>query len=832
MKKAKLFSSILATALAGILCFSVAACDDNPKPSENSGEQGGTVNPSAPAVSISIGAGAPTEIRKGEQVTLTVTVTNTDNKNYTWSVTDSTGAASDILAVSAENAVTVEKDVQLNTPVTVTATSEADPTKSASHTFTVIPSIAGQVGELTAEALEAVSGSNITVSGTVTDYYEDLQYSANNVTTVYNSVVKMSDGAWYGEWSAEEEGNNVIVNNYRAGDQYGNLGHALVSVYIDKDNEVAERAETNYQSIPLIWENQHLYNHLGELGTNISKKFVHDVDTDEYIYQIEPSGAYDTDASPDEYLMAYLAVSLTPMIEAGENFTQFRLKMTDGAITGIWAQTAVATVTAGDGETVLERSYTEVELTISDVGTTEVPKPAKYTIPEGDAEYFEYLEQAVGTMKAAKNFTFVAKETAVDAVDWSEGDYDIESAGGGIATVSSVVPLADTAQYYHKQTASQPPKDLGSSTGTIGYVTENAAIFETVGKYSASMDGLDYHFGYSGYRQFDGYYEVVDDEQVYTSVKGLIGVERRQGNFFEVAMPQWDFDPAIFEYIGSHNVGSSSNRTEVHDFILRDSFITNDVSRQISAHDYAEDGEGMPFNTLTISVALDADGNAYIYSTEFPYNVSGVGTGYITTTYKNVGNTTLLANAFDEGYYIERVWRDTWNKYTTHDYNPTHTSGESSDADAETVLRHMFPKLTNLNQLPAPSIIMEHICDDVNGPWFDYSLNDDGSLKREEFSFNCAMNDDDPRLDRNGIVIDIEAILGESGELSQDILKVSGWEYDRQNSGYRTAGNPTTSYFATYFNESLGIMLVVENNHTKNFFFDFYALGKWSLNRD
>lgn len=840
MKKAKLFSSILATALAGILCFSVAACDDDPEPSQSgnvpgqSQEEGsGQTNPPpAPAVSISIGAGAPMEIRKGEQVTLTVTVTNTDNKNYTWSVTDSTGAASDILAVSSENVVTVEKDVQLDTVVTVTATSEADPTKKASHTFTVKPNITGQVGNLTAEALTAISGPNLTVTGTVTDYYEDLQYSANNQTRVYDSVVKMSQDAWYGEFSAQGEG-DVISSNYRAGEQYGSLGHALMSVYIDKNNEVAERAETNYQSVPLIWENQHLYNHLGNLGTDISKKFTYDATNDEYIYNIEPSGAYDTDASPDEYLMAYLAVSLTPMLEGGDNFMQFRLKMTGDKITGIWAQTAVGTVTAGDGETVLERSYTEVELTISEVGTTVVPNPAPYEAPD----YAEYLEAAIDQMKAADNYTFTAIETSVSAPSYDEGDYEMESVSGGVSTIAAAVPLA-TDQYYFKHAASRSP--LGG-TGTTGYVTKDAAVFESIGMYSASMDGQDYNFNYTGYKQHyadadktqPDYFEVLDDEQVYTSVKGLIGVERRNGNYFEKAMPQWDFAPEIFEALNPVPRSINGVRYTLYTYVLRDTFITHEVTREIAADNNARNGEAMPFSTLTISVLVDADENVTLYQTEYPYGYSDY-TGFITTTYSNFGTTELLKDAFntEKGYYVERQWRDTWGKYTAHDYNPDHVHGQGHDESAETVLRHMFPKITDINsQLPAPSILMELISDDVNGPWFDYSLNDDGTLKREEFSFNCAMNNDDVRLDRNGVVIDIEAILGQDGTLSQEVLKVSGWAYSPSNSGYRTEGNPTSSYFATYVNQTLGIMLVVENNHTKNFFFDFYKMGDWSLNR-
>lgn len=808
MKKTKFFKSV-AIALICILCLSVAACNDgggrkDPDPKTDP-------KPEKPEINISIGAGAPNEIKMGEQVTLTVTVTNTTNKKYTWSVTDSNGAVSDILTVSSDNVVTVAKAVTMDVIITVTATSDADNTKKASHTFTVKPNASGSVNNLTADMFKAISGPNLTVKGTVTDYFEDLSYSSNNEETVYNSIVMMDTNAWYGEFSAEGK-NNPIISNYRAGKQYGNQGHQLMSTFINKNNELELRAETNYMSVPLIWENQHLWNHLGSLGVNISNKFTYDVQNDEYVYKIEPSGKYDIDFSPDEYLMTYLAVSLTPMLS--ENFMQFRLKVTDGAITGIWAQTNVQVAYASDGETVLQRAYTVAELEISDIGTTEVPNPAPFEAPE----HVEYLQQVIDTMKTAKNYTFVAKETPVSSPSYDEGDYDMSS-----MSAYAAANIATKAQsgYYHKATSSKSP--IGG-TGTRGFVTEQAAIFETIGKYSASMDGQDYNFGYTGYRQFDGYFEVVDDEQVYMKVKGLIGVERRQGNFFEKAMPQFDFSPNVFEFIGSSIKVNGSQRVEVYDFCLRDPTITNEISREISAHDYADDGEAMAFSTLTISVAVK-DGKATIYSTEFPYDVSfGTYTGFITTTYSDFGTTELLADAFTGDNYIERVYRDTWDKYVIHDFDADH-SGNRSDENAIKVFQHMFGSDIDINKIPAPSIIMECLSDDINGPWFDF---DDA---KEQISFNCAMIKNDPRLDRNGRPIDIESLLGRDGELSKAILKTDGWTYSDANSGYRTPGNPNSSYFATYINSSLNMMLVVESNGTKNFFFDFYKLGEWSLSR-
>ncbi len=818
MKKANLFKSVLSVMLAGILCFSVAACGDT-------GD--GPEEPEVPAVTISIGAEAPNEIKKGEQVTLTVTITNTTNKKFEWSVTDSEGKASDILAVSKENVVTVEKDVTMSTAITVTATADADKTKTASHTFTVKPNLSGEVGALTAAALEAVSGPNLTVSGTVTDYFEDLNYASNSYSTAYDTVVKMDTDKWYGAFNPSdgENDSNVIVSNYRAGEQYGDQGRALVSVYIDKDNKVAQRAETDYRSVPFIWENQHLRNHLGDLGVNISEKFTYDTSNDEYIYNIVKSGEHDTDASKDEYLMMYLAVSLTPMLD--ENFTDFRLKMTGDKVTGIWAQTAVQTWYADDGETVLQRAYTEVELTISDVGSTVVPEPTPYAAPEGA----KYLQQVIDTMKTARNYTFTAVDTAVASPSYDEGDYEMESVSGGASTIAKAVPVATGDRYYYKHTSSR------GTVGTTGYVTETAAIFERVGMYTASMDGQDYNFNYSGYRQYgsgdDAYYEVIDDEQVYATVKGLIGVERRQGNFFEKAMPQWSFSPNIFECLGASSMNyAGKHYNTVYEFTLRDTMITNDVSRQIAADDMAANGEAAAFCTMTIVVAVDDNDKASIVYTRYPYAyLGGDYSGYITTTYSNFGTTSLLANAFDADYYTPRVWRDTWDKYTTHDFDPSHT-GERTEPPVSTALQHMFPSIGDVNKdMPKPEVIMNLISDDINGPWFDYDELSDGTV-REVLEFNCAMTNDDPRLDRNGRPIKIEDILGPSGTLLSKIREDNAdWAYDAANSGYRTPGNPESSYFATYLNAKKGIMIVVENNNTKNFFFEVYKMGEWHLSR-
>lgn len=819
MKKTKkLFSGLLATALAAVMCFSVAGCGErNP---DNDDDQNNNDPKPQPTVGISIAGGAPNEIRAGETVTLTVTVTNAADTSYTWSVVDEAGNESGVLAVSAENVVTVEEDVTLDTVATVVATANADTTKTATHTFTVKPAIQGQVGELTAALLEEVAGPNITVSGTVTDVYQDLNYAPNSYQTAYNSTVMMDQDKWYGSFYAEEDGytQNVISDNYRAGEQIqGGNGRQLLRVVVNRNNVVEPQVQTDYMSTPLPWEAQHLWNHLGNLGTDISEKFEYDVTNDEYVYQIEHMGEYDTDYTDDEYLMTYLSVSLTPMLN--ETFDQFRLKITDGHITNIWAQTLVQTTYADDGETATSNFYTEVDLTISDVGTTKVPEPTPYEVPE----YVEYLQAAIDQMKTARNYTFSCIDNQVTAPEFDDSDYEMESLSASISAPDKAAPLASGALYYTKHNA--PTGTLGMK----GFVTEEAAIFESTGQYSYTSDNNKYYVGYTGYKQEDGYFEYLDDEQVYVdNVAGLIGVQRRNGNYFDVVMPKFDFSPNIFEWSGavrSQLVGGK--RYQIYDFYLRDTSITAEVARQISAHSNAKDGQAAAYSTLKISVLVENDTAEFksIYSTEFPY-VGSYGTGWIETTYSNFGTTELYANAFDEAYYIPRVWRSEWSQYTIHDYDPTY-SNNGADADAVTVFQHMFGSNAIAN-LPKPEIFMNLICDGLNGPWFDYS--EQGGKTVEEVSFNLAFNNDDPHLDNKGRPINIEGFLGAQGELTK-ALEAVGFTYSPSNSGLRNPSLATSSYFATYIKPAADIMIVVESNCTKNLFFTVYHNGDWHLTK-
>ena len=140
---------------------------------------------------------------------------------------------------------------------------------------------------------------------------------------MYDSLVMMSDGRWYGQWNRRGNASSLLTDNYQRGsvdgikDAYGNTGHALERLYINANNEVSSEAIKDYRSIPAVWENQHLWNHLGNL---VVTNFVYNVDDELYTYTVSPT---DVDGL---YLMTYLSYCLTPMLEDTLNTISFKIE--------------------------------------------------------------------------------------------------------------------------------------------------------------------------------------------------------------------------------------------------------------------------------------------------------------------------------------------------------------------------------------------------------------------------------------------------------------------------------------------------------------------------
>ena len=288
----------------------VAGTPDNGGETE---QPGNTPVTPADIVKIDMSASA-SQISKGESVQVTARVTGAKNTQVTWSVSHP-----DVVTIDENGLVTMVGDISIDTIITVTATSvESTTTKATKTLIAKAPVVDGRVGELTSDMLVAIGNPSITVTGTVTDVYNDIVTPQNSSEEVYEILVEMSDGAWRGAWN-HQGSKNVIVNNYRKGDkdgvkdQNGNVGHEMLEMIIDKNNTVYAKSIKDYMSYPAVWESQHLWNHLSNLNVN---KFTYDVENEVYKYSI------DTESVDDMYLMTYFAFSLTPILGNEDTFME------------------------------------------------------------------------------------------------------------------------------------------------------------------------------------------------------------------------------------------------------------------------------------------------------------------------------------------------------------------------------------------------------------------------------------------------------------------------------------------------------------------------------
>ena len=814
MKTAKKFLSILIAAVLGAsLCSGLVACNE---------EGGGVTPPPVKSVSIKIDEAAAT-IKAGETVQLHVTVSNATDKTYTWTISNE-----DILEIN-NDVVSVVSDARftMDTIVTVTATANADKTKSASHTFTVKPSLSGEVGDLTAALFEEIADASITFEGTVTDYYIDNENSYNSSTDKYDMKVMMEDGKWYGEWARQKSGPfdfpTVTIDNYRRGNPIDG-GHEYLKTYIDRNNEVAKKAQRSYDGTYYTWESQHLWNHLGSLGTNISEKWLYDGAQDEYVYQIEWSQANATDFTEDEYLMTYLAYSLTPILS--DTLGEFRIKL-DAAkehIVSIWAKTSVIGYENESGG-VTQQWWSEIELDITDAGTTVVPDPTPYERDESDAQY-DMLVKALNSMKGAQNYTFMALETSLRAPSGGEGDIVPESlnTNGGF----NVVPFATNTPvggYYKSHTKST------GTVGRIGYVTPDVILFEDTGMYTSS-NGDPYYVDYKGYKQYNAGQENEYYEEFATStfdmsikdVKSLVATRRKNGNMFD-KMPQFDFSPLILKSEGPVIIKVGNGNLQAYAYTLRDTSLTYEIANEISASNVASSAQA--FSTQQLTIYIDANGN--LLQTKFPYNIADSWAGYVTTSYADIGTTTLDENCFTGENYIEREWKAEWAQHGVRYYSPTHT-GNYVDANAATVLQEIFGAQA-LTKIPKPEVFLNIFGDQISGPFFDWDdvkNESDEIVRHKDFlSITITMDDDvyyDAQTKKQVPIMDI---IGEGSDLAQ-ALSTWGFQYTPAQSGFYNAKK--TMCYVTY--SSKDVMIVIENIGTKFLYIDFRPLGDWQYKYD
>lgn len=813
MKTATILRGVVVLLLLAVVTLCVVSCDlgsSSTTPNGTTttpgtttpGTNPSTTNPPVTPVTISVSASA-SSIAIGEKVQLTADVQGTDITDVIWTVSDES-----LVSVNMLGELTVIGELTIDKIVKVTATSVADPTVSAFKTIIVnAPRTDGRVGELTSEMIAALGNQSITATGTLTDYYQDFKNSANNSTHVYNMMVQMNDGAWKGTWS-QKGSVYLLTDNYRRGDdgytdQAGNYGHALMTMYIDRHNEVTSAVVKDYMSIPGIWESQHLWNHLGNLDVN---RFTYDPEKNVYKYTTNMEDA------DDLYLMTYISYSLTPMLS--DTVAELYLTVEDGRITKLTAQTEVLLYGENTEEDPDAMSYTVFEVTFSEIGTTTVPDPTPYEAPE----YADKLTAALANMGNAHNYTYKVVDTATNEPSYGD-DYTMS------------VPAA-TAMSLSLPNRTSAYRDYVSSVGTVGavgYVTADAILVAKTGKYAYSMDGNDYYTHYTGLKQnADGTYE----EFAYSSKDdAFYGTRKLTGNIFD-NMPTFDFSANIFEFEGMHR-DKTTGRT-LYTFSLIESAITRDVAMQVSAYGYADDAEASAGTVLQIVV--DDAGN--LISTTFPYSiVGGVYMGYCTTTYSNVGTTALEEGTFDN--YIPRVLKTSWSEYTMDDYyylfstqckaygcydEATGTYDHSGHtATADVVLQSIFgDQWTNV---PAPDVLFGLFGDNIHGPWYDYKVVGTDADGKDINHGYISINTTSAHYDENGRITDYPELMAEV----QRVLEGYGFSLSLANTDTTGGESGQSARYVTFIKGD--IQIVFENLGTKYIYIDIYKTGDWTLKR-
>ncbi len=748
-------------------------------------------------VKMTISSSADT-VEKGETITFSVEVTGHQDTGYTWTV-----SKPDIVKIE-NNVLSVIKDIELDQLVSVTATSTANPTVSVSKSIVVkAPKKDGQVGELTSQMLQEIGNQNITVTGKLKDIYQDFNQPMNNRETAYEMEVKMSEGAWSGEWQVEGNDSTKLVNSYRKGtkdgikDQYGNTGHALEQIYIDKNNSVARTIVKDYASVPAVWEAQHLYNHLDNFNI---EKFEYDPANN--VYEYKPTlDAYEQKTEEELYFLTYLSVSLTPMLS--DTLDKVYLTVEDGKVSKLLAQTEAIYYGASENQQPDALSYTTIEVTFSNIGTTIIEDPKPFEAPQ----HADKLANALEKMQNAKNYTFQTIETTTSAPSGDSGDYEIES----VSTTSEKRRNNPFVKVIVNNKVHDYPSSIGT-VGCMGQVTENAALFATTTKYSYSMDGKNYVTKHTGLKQnADGTY----DEFAYNTTLGTLeGTKKVNGNIFD-NLPTFDFSPNVFEFTGS----SFSNGVTKYIFTLRETRITRDVAMEFSIYNYATNADASLDTTLQITV----DENGNLLSTVYPYQIIG-GTyqGYVTTTYSKVGETQLPEDTF-EGY-IPRVLKTSWSEYTCKYYSPDFSTQTSREENAETVFRSVFGD--DYASVPSPSLFLDIMGDNVYGPFYNWKKVGTDPNGNEINHGYVSINTTSSNFDENAKILDYEELMAKF----ETALKAEGFMLSVGNTDMSGGKTGLSDRYVCYIKGN--VQIVITNNHTKYISIYFYITGDWILNRN
>ena len=321
---------------------------------------------------ISISVSGPKAVRYGNTIELTVNVTGTENKTVIWK------KSSDLISIS-NNIVSVTRQVEEDTEVTITVQPVADLSKEYSFVITVLAPEPDPV--LTQDMLDVLKTDKIEFNGTTTiDLYSiasDKYYSS----TIVESYTNMKDNFWSAAYANSTTGKTeyLIYENYQ-----GNACQVGLSLM----NEESYTPITDDNGLPVKWEDANLYNPLISLSV------------ENFTYNKE-SGLFDYNGT-NEKLLSQLSTSCTPY---EFDAVKFSLRVEYNQITSI------VLVTGEDYR--VQTGYKAIQTLEAYFNTGDLvkyPYINKYTLEE------EHKKYAFITVAMGKGITNIFKDLGVDYV--------------------------------------------------------------------------------------------------------------------------------------------------------------------------------------------------------------------------------------------------------------------------------------------------------------------------------------------------------------------------------------------------------------------------------
>ena len=812
--------------------------------------------------------------------------------------------SSDLIEVVAEGKgyiVRLVGDVRFDTTATITASLKDNANISKTISVRLLQTrgnqepVEGKNGiRLTKENLGEISNASITSTGVLSDITLTVSNGREDKNS-YEMLVKMAQDRWYGAWNIM--GKKLVTSDtyvksattVNARDESGNIvaKNVMDRLYINSQNQLASKTVKNSASVPTLWENQHLWNHLTTSYLTVDDfNFDEEVDAAALGYVSRGTSntsmsafKYRFDATDEQtaYLFAYIKQSLTPLAGGDDAIEDLWVIVDSEGILGFYAKTYVESYWGTEDNTPVQggepvsKSWSTIMLTLSDIGTTTVADPAPYTV--GTRDVYTILEKSLSYMKDSKSYKFMAVDTATRAPTVNEDDYKVSGGvdSGSTGSGSSSGSATHSGKFYdHVDSVGLNGK---AATGTMGYVVANTAnpfvLFEQVGKYESSMDDNIYHFTYTGYKGFtDGSGAAYYEEFAYNSkIDGFAGTRIVNADISTV-LPLFNFSTALFKYDGSKVDGDR----EVYTFNLIDPTLTYDVVQQMSIDKQRNSASSSAENTVQISVAYDtskeeSDPSAYtIVSTSYPYSFAG-GTyaGYITTYYYGIGTTTITENEVFGNKYQQRVLPTSWAEVAHKGYYYyLHTSEIKAypgmyDKETGKYIEGGDQKLTNSNMdtvftdvfkdnykyLPGPQFFLELFNDRLSGPWFDYTITGKDSAGNytyiEEVSITVQVDnvDENKVLSNEEYVNCINAIIAKFNKWNETNASglgltkddkgnwIGGWTFSKANStaleGF--AYDDVSNRRAVFTCD--GLTIVIENIRSPYFYITIYNAGEW-----